>query len=256
MIAWDETGSGPSLVLVHGITEDRRAWHHVLPALAAHFRCVRLDLRNHGASPDAEDGSALAMAADVAEVVAAAGIVEPPLLVGHSLGAIVVTAYAAQAPARAVVDIDQSLRFDAFAALVQPLAPMLRGPEFGNTVLAIFGALGADDLPHEVTGYLDAQHQAARPEAVLGVWDMVLDGDLAELAATADALLGAVRVPYLAIHGADPGAGYADWLAERVPGAQVEVWGIGGHYPHLADPDRFAARIAALDASVRGSGSG
>jgi pimeloyl-ACP methyl ester carboxylesterase len=256
MIAWDEAGSGPPLVLVHGITEDRRAWDTVLPELTPRFRCLRLDLRNHGGSDAAADGSAIAMAEDVAEVVTAAGIDEAPLLVGHSLGAIVVTAYAAQASARAVVNVDQSLRFDEFAALVQPLAPMLRGPEFGATVLAIFGALGTEALPPDVVAYLDAQHAAARPEAVLGVWDLVLDGDPAELAATADALLGALRVPYLAIHGADPGAGYGEWLAARVPGAEVEVWGIGGHYPHLADPGRFAARLVAFDESVRGSASG
>ena len=157
MIAWDEAGSGPPLVLVHGITEDRRVWDSVLPELTSRFRCVRLDLRNHGGSDAAEDGSAIAMAGDVAEVVAAAGIDEAPLLVGHSLGAIVVTAYAAQASARAVVNVDQSLRFDEFAALVQPLAPLLRGPEFGATVLAIFGALGTEDLPPDVVTYLDAQ---------------------------------------------------------------------------------------------------
>ena len=61
-------------------------------------------------------------------------------------------------------------------------------------------------------------------------------------------------MPYLAIHGADPGEGYSEWLAARVPGAEVEVWGTGGHYPHLADPARFAARLVALDASVEHTG--
>jgi pimeloyl-ACP methyl ester carboxylesterase len=250
MIAWDEAGSGPPLVLVHGITEDRHAWDTVVPELAADFRCVRLDLRNHGESSDAADGSALAMAADVAEAVAASGIDEPPLLVGHSLGGIVVTAYAAQAPARAVVNVDQSLRLADFAALLQPLAPMLRGPEFADVVMATFGAIGADGLPPEVTRYLDGKHAAARPQAVLGVWDLVLDSTPEELTAAVAPVLAGLAVPYLAIHGADPGPGYAEWLTGVVPSAQVEVWGIGGHYPHLADPQRFARRVADLAEGV------
>jgi pimeloyl-ACP methyl ester carboxylesterase len=243
MIAWDEAGSGPPLILVHGITEDRRAWDAVVPELSRDFRCIRLDLRNHGESPDAKDGTALAMADDVAEVVAAAGIDEPPVLVGHSLGGTVVTIYAAQAPARAVVNVDQSMRLSEFAAVVQPLAPLLRGPEFGSTVHAAFGSLEGVGLPPDVVRYLEHQHGNARQDVVLAVWDVVLDSSPEELDALVDGFAGNVRAPYLAIHGTDPGPGYADWLADRIPGAQVEVWGIGGHYPHLADPARFAERV-------------
>jgi hypothetical protein len=53
----------------------------------------------------------------------------------------------------------------------------------------------------------------------------------------------AIRCPYLAIHGIDPGPAYATWLAGLVPGAVVEVWDGLGHYPHLVEPDRFVRRI-------------
>jgi pimeloyl-ACP methyl ester carboxylesterase len=243
MIAWDEAGSGPPLILVHGITEDRHAWDTVVPELSPAFRCVRLDLRNHGESSDADDGTALAMAGDVAEVVAAAGIDEPPLVVGHSLGAMVATIYAAQAPVRGIVNVDQSLHLSEFAAAVQPLAPLLRGPEFADTLPAAFGSLDGIGLPPDVVRYLEDKHRNARQEVVLAVWDLVLDSPPAELDALVDGFAAGVRAPYLAIHGADPGTGYADWLAARIPGARVEAWGTGGHYPHLADPARFAARV-------------
>jgi pimeloyl-ACP methyl ester carboxylesterase len=257
VITWEESGSGPPLVLVHGITEDRRAWDTVVPELTDHFRCVRLDLRNHGGSSDAADGSAQAMTEDVAEVVAAAGIDEPPVVVGHSLGGIVVTLYAAQAPVRAVVNVDQSVRLADFAALLQPLGPMLRGPEFADVVAATFAALGADGLPPEVTRYLEGMHASARQQAVLGVWDQVLDSTPEELAATVEPVLARITAPYLAIHGADPGPGYAEWLEALAPTAEVEVWDIGGHYPHLADPQRFARRVIDfVDQAVRGASSG
>jgi hypothetical protein len=57
-------------------------------------------------------------------------------------------------------------------------------------------------------------------------------------------------VPFVEIHGGEPADGYADWLTTLVPTASVEVWGRGGHYPHLADPERFAARVLALDAEA------
>jgi pimeloyl-ACP methyl ester carboxylesterase len=250
MIAWDEAGSGPPLILVHGITEDRHAWDTVVPHLSSNFRCVRLDLRNHGESSDAADGTALAMAEDVAGVVAAAGIEEPPLVVGHSLGGTVVTIYAAQASVRAVVNVDQSLQLSEFAALVQPLAPLLRGPEFAGTLQAAFGSLDDVGLPPDVVRYLTDKHRHARQDVVLAVWDLVLDSTPEDLDALVDGFAGGVRAPYLAIHGADPGPGYADWLAERIPGARVEAWGIGGHYPHLADPARFARRVRELASEV------
>jgi pimeloyl-ACP methyl ester carboxylesterase len=246
-VAWDETGSGPPMVLVHGITEDRGSFDTLLPHLVDRWRCVRLDLRGHGASADADDWSALAMADDVAAVVAEAGIEEPPLLVGHSLGAVVATAHAAGAPVRGVVNIDQSLRLGDFAAALQPLGDTLRGPDFATAVVAVMDALGVDRLPPEVRERIEAKHRTARHDVVLGVWSMVLDSSPEELTATAEQLLGAVRAPYLALHGSDPGPGYAEWLGARVPGAVVEVWDGLGHHPHLVEPARFADRVAAFD---------
>ena len=249
MIAWEASGVGDPVVLVHGITEDRHAWDAVIPLLEDHFRCVRLDLRGHGESSPADDYAALSMAQDIAVVVAEAGIDQPPLLVGHSLGAIVATAYATQGPARGVVNIDQSLRLGDFATALQPLAPLLRGPQFADAVAAIFASLGIDRLPPAARAYADARHGAARPEVVLGVWELVLTTPPEALTAVAEGLLGAVSVPYLAIHGSDPGPGYASWLARFCPQATVEVWPGDGHYPHLVEPGRFVDRVRAFAAA-------
>lgn len=248
MIAWDESGTGDPIVFVHGLTEDRRGWDPVVAHLNARFRCVRLDLRGHGQSSDATDYSALAMAEDVAELVAEAKISQAPLVVGHSLGAVVATAYATQAPTRGVVNIDQSLRLGDFATALAPLAAMLRDPAtFHETLLAVFDALGVPPLlDPRYLDYLDTLHRDARQAVVLGVWGLVFDSSPDELNAIAESLLGAITVPYHAIHGSDPGPGYAEWLAAALPGAIVEVWDGDGHYPHLADPGRLAARISEI----------
>jgi pimeloyl-ACP methyl ester carboxylesterase len=166
------------------------------------------------------------------------------VLVGHSLGAVVVSAYAAGGgPAAGIVNVDQSLRLGDFAAGLQPLAGSLRGPDFGDAITAVFDALGPGRVDDETRAYLDGKHSSARQDVVLGVWSMVLDADPDELTRTAEGLLGALRVPYLAVHGTDPGPGYEAWLTTHLPSASVEVWEGGGHYPHLSEPERFAARV-------------
>lgn len=248
MIAWDETGDGPPIVLVHGLSEDRRTWDPIVALLADGFRCVRLDLRGHGESGDADDYSAFAMAGDVTTVVAEASLDEPPLVIGHSLGAVVATMWASANDSRGVVNVDQPLRFDEFAAALLPLADMLRGPEFAPTFMAVLGGLGAEGLDDATAARLDELHAGARQDVVLGVWGLLLDADIGELRAATDPVLAAIDVPYLAIHGGDPGPDYEPWLRATIPTATLETgWG-GGHYPHLADPERFARRVRAFDA--------
>lgn len=247
MIAWESSGEGPPVVLVHGLSEDRRGWERLVPRLAADRRVVRLDLRGHGESPDVSPGDAVSMAGDVAEVVAAAGIEEPPVVVGHSLGAIVATAYALSAPVRAVVNVDQSLRLGDFAAALAPLEAGLRDPaSFGETFLAVLESMGHEGLSPEETEYVVERHRHARQDVVLGVWGQVFATPPNELTRLGEGMLAALpAVPYAAVHGADPGEGYGEWLTTHVPGARFEVWR-GGHYPHLVEPDRFADLVRSL----------
>jgi pimeloyl-ACP methyl ester carboxylesterase len=95
---------------------------------------------------------------------------------------------------------------------------------------------------------LDALASPER-DVVLGVWGSVFDSTPSELDAAVSALLAGVRVPYLAIHGSDPGPAYGEWLRARVPAARLEVWPDHGHYPQLVDPGRFVARLEAFDAA-------
>jgi pimeloyl-ACP methyl ester carboxylesterase len=51
-------------------------------------------------------------------------------------------------------------------------------------------------------------------------------------------------VPYLVVAGADLERDYQKWLSEMLPQAIVTVWPGSGHFPHLADPERFAECLA------------
>ena len=72
--AHEVVGQGPPLVLLPGTFSDRRAWARVLGMLSARFRCLLLDPRGTGASPDpGRDFGPDDLADDVAAAMDAAG---------------------------------------------------------------------------------------------------------------------------------------------------------------------------------------
>ncbi len=85
-------GSGPPVLLLHGIPETHLMWHRVAPALAREFTVVATDLRGHGESgkpataPDHEPYSKRAMARDQLAVMRRLGF-ERFDVAGHDRGA-------------------------------------------------------------------------------------------------------------------------------------------------------------------------
>lgn len=93
--------TAPTLVLLHGWTCALRFWHPQIVELSRDFRVVALDLRGHGASRPPRGGAFTsdALADDLSAVLTAclpAG--ERAVLVGHSMGAMTVVAWAARHP--------------------------------------------------------------------------------------------------------------------------------------------------------------
>ncbi|WP_439541290.1 alpha/beta fold hydrolase [Hyphomicrobium sp.] len=84
---FEEQGSGPPLVLLHGLGESSFTWHDIVPALAARFRVIALDLKGFGRSdkPDDDAYGADDQAALVASFIVARGL-ENVTLIGHSFG--------------------------------------------------------------------------------------------------------------------------------------------------------------------------
>ena len=82
MLEHTRTGSGPPIVLLHGIGLDRRVWDPVVPLLAREHEVIAVDLPGFGASaPPAGPPTVAALAAAVEEL----GL-ERPHAVGNSLG--------------------------------------------------------------------------------------------------------------------------------------------------------------------------
>ncbi len=97
LLSYERYGTGPPLVLVHGSFSDHRSnWEFVAPSLAKEFTVYAIARRGRGGS-DATGGHGVAdEARDVAAVIDSIG--EPVFLIGHSYGAQVALAAAAERP--------------------------------------------------------------------------------------------------------------------------------------------------------------
>ncbi|HLI28713.1 MAG TPA: alpha/beta hydrolase [Chloroflexota bacterium] len=118
-VEWGE--AGPLVLLTHGITAQAHVWDPIAARLAARYRVLSLDQRGHGESLRPPSGYSLAdHVADLAAVLDALGG-ERAVVVGHSLGARNVFAFAALHPARTAllvaIDYGPWIAAEAFTAL-------------------------------------------------------------------------------------------------------------------------------------------
>ena len=83
---YKEYGSGPPLVILHGLLGSGGNWHTLASrAFGEHFTVYAVDQRNHGRSPHTDEMSYEAMAADLAAFLDAQSIGQTHLI-GHSMG--------------------------------------------------------------------------------------------------------------------------------------------------------------------------
>src|SRR2546422_950507 len=95
---YDEFGSGPPVVFVHGHTFDRRIWDEQVGPLSRRYYVLRPDLRGHGRSESPESGHTVPQyAADLTALIDQLGL-ERPVITGHSMGTAAVLGYALARP--------------------------------------------------------------------------------------------------------------------------------------------------------------
>jgi pimeloyl-ACP methyl ester carboxylesterase len=96
-ITFRRAGVGRPVVLLHGIGSGAGSWVRLLPYLADRFQCIAWNAPGYGASSPLETDhpTAADYAGALDRFLAAIGI-ERPVLVGHSLGALMAAAYKAR----------------------------------------------------------------------------------------------------------------------------------------------------------------
>ncbi len=80
-----ESSSGHTLIILHGLFGSMRNWQTISRRLAADFRVITVDQRNHGESPHSDRMDYQAMADDIHELMDSLQI-ETAHILGHSMG--------------------------------------------------------------------------------------------------------------------------------------------------------------------------
>jgi len=238
-LAYEATGTGTPVVLLHGLTFDRTTWRPIVEELNEEAWTIAVDLPSHGESPGSL-GSLEQLAARLHNQLEELGV-ERPLLVGHSFGAALASLYAATYSSIGLVTVDQGMEVEPFAELVQRAAPMLRGPGFGEAWAMIESSLGLEIIPEPVRSRVLAAHHVDQA-VVLDYWEQILTTPPAQMQAYVDSFASRIYAPVLAIFG-HPVADGDRQRYQRLTDVRIEEHPGEGHFVHLVNPTRFAASL-------------
>ncbi|MDQ3066745.1 MAG: alpha/beta hydrolase [Actinomycetota bacterium] len=239
-IGWERHGSGPPLLLIHGLGYGRWGWEPVVEPLARTFDVITFDNRGVGESA-APPGpyTAAEMAADAAKVLDEAGV-ERAHVVGTSLGGMIAQELALSHPERVdrlVLACTTPGGPKAFPMPQQSIDLMQ-----ARATLREFteNALAPDPRPDIVDRILVHRERTAQ---AFEQW-----AAQAAAGATFDAhsRLGSLTAPTLVQTGdgdtvVDPRN--SELLVEAIPDARLSVYPGTGHVFMWQEPERFVAEL-------------
>jgi pimeloyl-ACP methyl ester carboxylesterase len=252
-------GSGPVLLLIHGMGGTFENWQAVIEPLARRHTVLAPDLPGHGRSaPGGGDYSIGALAAGLRDLLVALGH-QRATLVGHSLGGGIAMQFAYQFPEtteRLVLVSSGGLGHEVSLLLRAAALPgadlfIAATATLGSTVggalargLGIVGVRPNADVSEVARGYAslaDRDRRAAFLATLRGVIDTggqrvhagdrhYLDEGMPTLIVWGD------RDPIIPLH-------HGQNAHEAIPGSRLEVFEGVGHLPHLEAPGRFVALL-------------
>lgn len=224
-------GQGSAVLLTHGFSATSGMWAGQADVLAGDHTVIRWDMRGHGQSEyptDPAEYSIEATVQDMVDVLDQVGVARA-VLVGHSLGGFASLEFVRRHPGRVsglvLVDTGPGFRNDEARAAWNAYAETTAA----NLESKGLEALGRSD---EVAA---ARHRDATGLA-LSARRVLVQRD----AAVIDAL-PAIAAPTLVIVGSEDRAfrSGAEYMAAKIPGAELVVVPGAGHAPNLTHPQLF-----------------
>jgi pimeloyl-ACP methyl ester carboxylesterase len=253
--AFRVAGSGPALLLIHGVGDSSTTWETVHAKLAQRFTVIAPDLLGHGESDKPRaDYSLAAFANGMRDLLSVLGI-DRVTVVGHSLGGGIAMQFAYQYPQfveRIVLVSSGGVTKDVSFALRLAALPM--GSE-ALAMLRVPGALPAVQLAGRAAGKIlgstkfgrdlpDGLRLFARlrePAALSRTLRAVVDGR-GQLVTMLDRSYLMQCMPLQLIWGEDDlviPVSHARIAHAAVPGSRLEIFKHSGHMPFHDHPDRF-----------------
>lgn len=242
LLAFDDDGPGPVVVLLHGFPLNRSMWSAQRANIGSTYRVITPDLRGHGETA-APDGiyTMDAMADDVIDLLNAMQLTEPIVLGGMSMGGYIALSLIARHPerVRALILMDTRAGADSPEA-AHGREELARKVETSRSVVPLIDAM-LPKLFSPLTGSLHPQRigtirlmmEKVRPRAAAGA----LRGMAARPDRTSD--LARIRVPTLVLVGADDKITppeEARSMAEAIPDAHFHIIPEAGHLAPLENP--------------------
>lgn len=247
-IAYERTGSGPPLVLVHGSTADHTRWEPVRPALAERFSVYAIDRRGRGESGDS---GRYAVEREAEDVVAVVDSIDRPVhLLGHSYGG--------------VVALEAALMVDDLEALVlyePPLPVGERWPDTEPVLVEMEALIDAGDREQALlrffrgvagvpTAELDALRSAPNWSARVEAVHTVVREERARVAYEFDpGRFAALDAPTLLLLGSETAPYFGDAteaLADALPNGRVVVLEGQAHAAMNTAPELFVEAVLAF----------
>ncbi|HEX5714471.1 MAG TPA: alpha/beta fold hydrolase [Solirubrobacterales bacterium] len=258
-ISYLEAGSGPLLVLIHGMAGTAENWRAVIEPLSLRHTVVAPDFPGHGFSePGGGDYSLGSLASGLRDLLVTLGH-ERATLVGHSLGGGVAMQFAYQFPEQV-----ERLVLVSSGGLGPDVSPVLRaaalpgadlfiaatagvGSQVGSLVgrgLGMVGMRPSADVAEVARGYASLA-DGERRKAFLSTLRAVVGTDGQRVAAL-DRLYLAEAMPLLIVWGErDPiiPVAHGEAAHEQLPGSRLELFEGVGHLPQVEQPGRFVAAL-------------
>ena len=261
--AFVRTGSGPALLLLHGLGCDHTTWEPVIRELARRHTVIAPDLLGHGLSDKPRaDYSLGGYANGMRDLLTVLGI-DSATVVGHSFGGGVAMQFAYQFPERTermILVAPGGLGPDVTPAIraitspgFEPLMRLLTLPGIRHVGVAGLRARAGTGLHatrdlDEVADIYESFRDRSTLAAIRHVTRAVVDFK-GQIVTMTDRAYLTEAVPMCVIWGEDDAvipASHAQTAEALAPGARVELIPNAGHFPHKDHPQRFVKIVASF----------
>jgi pimeloyl-ACP methyl ester carboxylesterase len=248
LMAFEERGSGPPVILLHGYPLSRAMWAPQRLELARRYRVITPDMRGMGETPPSDVEFSMDMLADdVIALLEHLSINGPIVLGGLSMGGYVAQAFAAQHPERlrglilmdtkAVADTPEMAQ-----KREETAAEVLETGDVKKVVDAMIPRLFASDTLNEPEriAELTSVMEATTPKGIAGA--------LRCMAGRPDRRndLGKIRVPTLVLVGAEDAISpptEAQSIADAISDSRFAVIPQAGHMAPWENPEGVNAAL-------------
>ncbi|MGZ5388496.1 MAG: alpha/beta fold hydrolase [Aeromicrobium sp.] len=258
--AYRMMGSGPALLLLHGLGCDSSTWSTVIPTLAEHYTVIAPDLLGHGESDKPNADYSLGGYANGMRDLLTILRIDKVTVVGHSLGGGIAMQFAYQYPER--TERVCLISTGGLGPEVTPLIRFLTVPGSG----ALLGAVTARPLRPVVSGGLRALSRIGLPltrdlgevseiyqnlsdpgmrRAVQRVTSHVLNWRGQYVTMTDRAYLARL-MPMLVLWGRQDvviPVSHAGTASAYATNSEVHVLEKSGHFPHKDHPEEFCRLV-------------